>query len=194
MQKIPSVFCRNYDGDHRVRDEVVAGSEWVLAGEGCPTVKFDGTACMFRAGVLYKRFDAKKGKTPPAGFEPCQDPDPATGHWPGWIPVLEGNPADKWALEALTKKVNAGGVSEGTYELCGPKINGNPEGLASHELLRHGSCVVITTRKLTSFPEIRELLEEMPIEGIVWHHVDGRMAKIKRKDFGLQWPSKERLR
>jgi hypothetical protein len=29
-------------------------------------------------------------------------------------------------------------------------------------------------------------LEE--IEGIVWHHQDGRMAKIKRRDFGYPWP------
>ena len=28
----------------------------------------------------------------------------------------------------------------------------------------------------------------LDIEGIVWHHPDGRMAKIKRRDFGLSWP------
>ena len=31
----------------------------------------------------------------------------------------------------------------------------------------------------------------MPIEGIVWHHPDGRMAKIKARDFGIQWPPKK---
>jgi hypothetical protein len=25
------------------------------------------------------------------------------------------------------------------------------------------------------------------IEGIVWHHPDGRMVKIKKKDFGYKW-------
>ena len=25
------------------------------------------------------------------------------------------------------------------------------------------------------------------LEGIVWHHPDGRWAKIKRRDFGLKW-------
>ena len=34
MQKIISLFQRNYDGDRQVRDEVVPGAEWVLAGEG----------------------------------------------------------------------------------------------------------------------------------------------------------------
>lgn len=30
-------------------------------------------------------------------------------------------------------------------------------------------------------------LVENVIEGLVWHHDDGRMAKIKRRDFGLKW-------
>ena len=37
-----------------------------------------------------------------------------------------------------------------------------------------------------SFAEIREYLEHATIEGIVWHHPDGRMVKIKRKDFGFK--------
>ena len=34
MQKIISLFQRNYDGDRLVRNEVVPGAEWVIAGEG----------------------------------------------------------------------------------------------------------------------------------------------------------------
>jgi hypothetical protein len=26
------------------------------------------------------------------------------------------------------------------------------------------------------------------MEGVVWYHEDGRMVKIKRRDFGLKWP------
>ena len=95
MKKIISLFQRNYDGDRLVRDEVVPGAEWVIAGEGRATVKLDGTCCMVRNGVLYKRYDAKKGKMPPAGFEPAQEPDPVTGHWPGWLPVGDG-PDDQY--------------------------------------------------------------------------------------------------
>lgn len=40
MQKIISLFQRNYDGDHLVRDEVVPGAEWVLRGEGVATRKW----------------------------------------------------------------------------------------------------------------------------------------------------------
>lgn len=65
MQKIISLYQRNYDGDRLVRDQVVPGAEWVLAGEGQPTRKYDGTCCMVRDDKLYKRYDAKEGKRPP---------------------------------------------------------------------------------------------------------------------------------
>ena len=54
MRKIISLFQRNYDGDRLVRNEVVPGAEWVLAGEGIATRKYDGTCCMVRDGKLYK--------------------------------------------------------------------------------------------------------------------------------------------
>lgn len=37
------------------------------------------------------------------------------------------------------------------------------------------------------FEGIKGFLAENVIEGLVWHHPDGRMAKIKRRDFGLKW-------
>ena len=72
MQKIISLFKRDYEGTRLVYDEVVPGADWVIAGEGVATVKFDGTACLVKDGRLYKRYDAKRGRTPPAGFEPAQ--------------------------------------------------------------------------------------------------------------------------
>jgi hypothetical protein len=44
MRKIITLFQRNYESDRLVRDEVVPGAEWVLAGEGVATRKFDGTS------------------------------------------------------------------------------------------------------------------------------------------------------
>lgn len=189
MQKIISLFQRNYDGDRLVRDEIVPGAEWVVNGEGVATVKVDGTCCMVRDGVLYKRYDAKKGKTPPNGFIPAQTPDPVTGHWPGWLAVDPLNPADRWHTEATApdSPVNCG-VLDGTYELVGPKIQGNPYELTHHALWRHGTEQVNAPR---TFAELRAFFQEIgDIEGIVWHHPDGRMVKIKRKDFGFPWPPK----
>lgn len=181
MKKIQSLFQRNYDGDRLVRNEVVPGSEWVLNGEGIATQKFDGTCCMVKDGVLYKRYDAKKGKMPPVGFIPAQDPDEKTGHWPGWVLVSETDPADQYFREAFA---NAPYHEDGTYELVGPKINGNPEFCSEHELWKHG---ILRLHGIElSFEGIREYLSKMNIEGIVWHHPDGRMVKIKKKDFGLK--------
>jgi hypothetical protein len=39
-----------------------------------------------------------------------------------------------------------------------------------------------------TFDALAAFLDFTQIEGIVWHHEDGRKAKIKRRDFGLRWP------
>lgn len=186
MKKIPSLFKRNYDTDRMVRNEVVEGSEWVLDGEGIPTRKWDGTSCMVRDGVLFKRFDRKKNrrgqlKAAPEGWEPCEPaPNEHTGHWPGWVPVGDG-PDDQWHREAWEF---CGPLQPGTYELCGPKVQGNPEGLGRHVLIPHGATRIEDGDPVT-YDQIRLYLATHNIEGIVWHHPDGRMVKIKARDFGI---------
>jgi hypothetical protein len=179
MNKIVSLFQRNYDGDRLVRDEVVPGAEWVIDGEGQATRKFDGTCCLIRNAQLYKRYDAKQGKTPPANFEPAQDYDPVTGHMPGWVPVGDG-PEDRYHREAFDAEPTLL-HAEGTWELCGPKVQGNPEGFSRHILVKHG-CESLDDAPRT-FDALKAYLHDRKIEGIVWHHPDGRMVKIKRKDF-----------
>lgn len=81
MKKMPCLFQRTFHGHDSATllREVTPGCEWVLAGEGVASRKWDGTACMVKDGALYKRYDAKRGKTPPPGAIPCGDPDPVTG-------------------------------------------------------------------------------------------------------------------
>lgn len=87
MKKIPKLFKFDRD-NHRVIDEVTPGCEWVLAGEGVATRKWDGTTVLVKPDqTLWKRYDAKPGRVPPPGFEPAQEPDLVTGHHPGWIPT-----------------------------------------------------------------------------------------------------------
>lgn len=197
MKKIASLFMRNYDGDRQVRDKVVPGSEWVIAGEGIATRKLDGMAVMVDGGVVYRRYDAKAGRTPPPGFISAQPaPDAETGHWPGWV-LAVGPDADRihegiaWGQKTL---FDGGAVPDGTYEVCGPKIGTrhgtNPEGLAEHILVPHGA------ERLPDFPrtfaDIRARFAADPtIEGVVWHHPDGRMAKIKISDFGIKRRNEE---
>jgi len=222
VKKIKSLFCRNYDGDHLVRPEVVEGSEWVLAGEGVPTRKWDGTSCMVRDGALFKRYDRKlhRGgfqkkqagetltegdfKSAPADWEACEAaPNLHTGHWPGWIPVSD-KPEDCWhrealayhkgyavAMEQVTNSRCFALLRDGTYELIGPKVQNNAELWGFHERVPHG-CDALPPFRLDDaialFSSIRRFLSDTPMEGIVWHHPDGRMVKIKSKDFGIKWP------
>lgn len=77
-EKIPTMFERMYE-NHRVvgiGDKVCPGMEWVLSGDGVATVKIDGSCCAIINGELYKRYDAKKGKKPPAGGIPAVSPTP----------------------------------------------------------------------------------------------------------------------
>src|SRR5688572_26293786 len=128
MKKIISLFKRDYDGNKLVFDEVVPGAEWVINGEGTATRKYDGTCCMISNNILYKRYDSYGGKSPPIGFIPSQEPDEITGHWPGFIKVSEGT-QDVYHREAFEKQRK---WKDGTYELCGPKINNNNEKLSHH--------------------------------------------------------------
>lgn len=186
MQKIISLFQRNYDGDRLVRDEVVPGAEWVLAGEGRPTHKFDGTCCLFSDGKWWKRYEVKKGKIPPPNFSPASPVDPVTGKQQGWVEVDPTLPENRWHVEAVLDGYDLSGreFMDGTYELCGPKIQGNPERMTAHFMVRHGSVELPDAPR--TFAALRDYLSKADIEGIVWHHPDGRMVKIKTRDFGLK--------
>lgn len=212
MKKIKSLFKRDYKGDRLMYNEIVTGSEWVPAGEGIATVKYDGTCCAIRDGKLFKRYDQKltklanrhKKKNPdfvpaiedfkpaPEGWEAAEsEPDLNTGHWPGWLPVGDG-PEDQYHRQALDFKssVSLTFPVDGTYELVGPKIQGNPYNLPKHTLFPHGDFLPFRLPKEPprDFEGLKEFFETAEIEGIVWHHLDGRMVKIKKTDFGFQWP------
>lgn len=184
MKKIPTLFEREYK-DHKVvgiHDRVTPGMEWVLEGKGTATIKIDGSCCAIIGGELYKRYDAKKGKKPPEGAIPCCEPDPVTGHWPHWVKANFKNPADKWFFVAWA---NHGFAEDGTYEAVGPHFQGNPHGLLHDKLTKHGIATVEVER---SFEGIRKWLQEHEHEGLVfWLNGEPR-CKIKRSDFGIEWP------
>jgi hypothetical protein len=184
MRKIMTLFERDTE-TRLVVPRVSAGAEWVINGEGVATRKYDGSACLVLDGEIWKRYDAKRGRTPPPDFMPAQlEPDPVSGHWPGWVPVTA---ADYWHQEAWARL--AGTAGNGTYELCGPKVNGNPEGFGEHVLVPHASAEMLEDAP-RDFLGLRAYLvgrntADASVEGIVWHHTDGRMVKIKTKDFGV---------
>lgn len=175
------MFERDWVGDKsRVIDKIHPGCEWVIAGEGIATRKIDGTSCFVRDGKLFKRREVKPGDPLPLDFE-LSTTDDETGKTVGWIPVGDG-PEDKWHRVAF---VFAPHLGNGTYELLVPKVQGNPENFNEHMLVSH-----LTTGEYPDAPRtfdgLREWFQGMDIEGIVFHHPDGRMAKIKQRDFGLR--------
>lgn len=188
MRKIPTLFKRNPEDPRHVLEEVTPGCEWVLRGRGVPTRKYDGTCVMLAGdGSWWMRREVKAGKEPPPGYIVIEE-DENTGKKVGWEPS-EQSSFNKWLTEAISNALDYGiELNPATYELCGPKVNGNPEAFASHMLVKHGATVLepppsaAISGQLT-YKAIRDWVLSMPHEGIVWHHPSGLMAKIKRRDF-----------
>lgn len=211
MNKIPTVFERDWDGDRsRVLDAPSPGCEWVFAGEGVATRKYDGTCCLILDGLLFRRHEVKLkrvradrakragqhrdmrlGDVPEGFVKVAENAVPGYEETPelvGWVPVGAG-PEDEWhrqAMESLVayQEFSGAPVLDGTYELVGPKIQGNPESYENHTLVKHSDAEAMEGIVLT-FDGIREVLAIHDVEGMVWHHPDGRMAKIKARDFGI---------
>jgi len=193
MKKITTLYKKDPNCLSRVINEVDPDNAWVFGPDVTPTQKFDGSACMILNCALYKRYDAKKGKPKPAGGIPCQDPDLITGHQPFWVPCWKDQPEDKYFCEGFEAMIDhKKGIPkefnsfDGTYELCGPKIQSNREHLETHKLLKHGSVVLDINDY--SFESLKSYLSDPKndIEGIVFHHKDGRMCKIRKSDFGVK--------
>ena len=186
MIKIPTIFVRDMSKQPALVTPMwVPGTEWVRDGVGIATRKYDGTSCMVRGGKLYKRRELRSGDVAPADFESLGT-DENTGKTVGWVPVGDG-PEDKYHREAFVPAVcDEPALEDGTYELVGPKVQGNKDKFDQHTLVPHGADK-IEPDPIRDFYSLRRWLEGTNIEGIVWHHPDGRMAKIKRRDFGLRW-------
>lgn len=190
MKEMPVLFRRRFgeNGEVELTREVTPGCEWVLEGLGEATEKVDGSAVALIDGVWYKRFDAKKGRRVPPGAIACEPKaDPVTGHWPHWIPADLNGKQNKRLKRAVDNTPWAwAGVSDGTFELVGRHINRNPYRLDDDFLERHGRI------KLPDCPRdydgLREYLSTHMIEGVVFWKDGEPKCKIRRKDFGFEWP------
>lgn len=190
MKKIQTIFERDWNTKKKlVIDKWVEGCEWVRDGEGYATQKFDGTPVLVAANdKIFKRVDMKGKALPDGAFLAQEWPDKETGYWPAWVPCDKANPQDKYFFEGYEKEKELHTVVlEGTYELIGPKINGNPENWPYHGLVEHGSVNFGIGPR--TFDTIKKYLEEMPVEGLVFYTWDRtKLAKIKRRDYGIEWP------
>jgi hypothetical protein len=133
-----------------------------------------------------ERRELKKGRPTPDGFRQEGGVDPVTGKRVGWVLCNRDEPTDRWHWEAYDRA--APDLAPGTYELVGPKVQGNPHDTRNHVLIPHGNGPDLDPP--TEFDALGAWLHHVAtdtaqpgFEGIVWHHPDGRMAKIKTRDF-----------
>lgn len=193
MQKIPTIYVRNADDPSRLTRTIHPDCQWVFDGEGVPTRKYDGTCVMLdENGKWWARREVKPGKPFPAVFR-AVDKDEVTGKVQGWEPIERSPWAKQWqdAIEHDEDFWEEVVVLEGedsdvgTYELCGPKINHNPEKFDHHVLCPHRYAEELKIPSDAYSPiEMVKAATALGWEGIVWHHSDGRMAKLKARDLG----------
>ena len=148
-------------------------------------VKRDGTSCLIKDNSIYRRYDANesKGRSIPEGSISCQDEPAPNGSFPVWIKVVKGDPEDKHYNEAISAKDN---WEDGTYELCGPKINGNRDKFENLILVKHDSEKLLNIN--LEFDAIKAYFEDNYIEGfVITDKKTGLKTKIRRIDYGLSW-------
>jgi len=186
MNKIPTIFERDWDGNRGVIDKVAAGCDWVFNGEGIATEKIDGTNIRITItdGNLVK---VEKRRNP-------TKEEKEKGVEPYYVDCHEGDPSNKHIFKAVKGwRGRRELCPDGSYpcEAFGGKIQGNPLSVEPdlYFFTRHPITV---KAPILTFEGIKEhvmslksgLNPDKHAEGIVWHHpADGRMAKIKRKDF-----------
>ena len=183
MEKIPTIFDR---GERfAVQDKPREGCEWVFAGEGIATEKLDGTNV---------RLTVRSGT--PVRLEKRRNPSKAqktAGIVDGWYVDADSVGAeDRWIREAAeSTDVSSWPDGEHSVEALGPRIQGNPLGLEQHVCVPFNLEIPHYQDAPRTFAELRAWLVGLDsryapghlAEGIVFHHADGRRAKIKRKDF-----------
>jgi hypothetical protein len=181
MKKIPTLFARDPKDMSRVLADVTPEAQWVLAGEGIPTRKRDGTN--IRVTVAGGKVVMVEKRRNPSREER------AAGAEPGYVQAEPADPADRHIFAAV-EGTRLDWCPDGAWscEALGPKIQGGVEGVppSLYMFVQRPDRLADCTR---TFDGIREFLTANVMEGIVWHHPDGRLAKIKRRDFGLRWPA-----
>lgn len=183
MEKIPTLFER--DDHFRVVDRPRAECGWVFDGEGVATEKLDGTNVRLtvRSGHLV-RVEKRRN---PSKVQKQQ------GIVDGWYADTDAYATeDKWILVAA-EHADVSGWPDGEHpcEALGPHIQGNPLGLTEHRCVPFNLTVPEYDDVPRGYADLAAYLAALEsrfapghlAEGIVFHHPDGRRAKIKRKDF-----------
>jgi hypothetical protein len=173
------------DADGRATEQVTPGTEWVLAGEGVATRKWDGISCWLDGprlphgsppdvgfdGRWWLHYRLKAGEAAPAGFYESRW-DAAAKVSVGWMPIENTEYADAHA-EAVRNRC-CGDWKPGTYELIGHTIAGNAEGIPTHLLMAHGMVAWVDAPR--DLAALAEWLPRQRMEGVVFWREPGNPA------------------
>lgn len=196
MQKIHTIFDRDWDGNRGVVDELVKEAHPLQHSPDIfvPTEKLDGTNVRLTVRKhtlvrLEKRRNPSKAEKAKGISEP----------W--YVDVDEYGPQDKWIWEAA-RNTDISEVPDGEWsgEAVGPNVQGNPLNLEKNQVVLFSFEPALEKLKLENVPkptDYQGLKDWLPtaksvfgsdctIEGVVWHGTSdykGSMFKIKVKDF-----------
>lgn len=187
MKKIPTLFIRDPGNPLRVMNQVNSACEWVVKGEGVATRKWDGQPLRLHDGYWFKRYtgDLRGAEHRVLAALSCGEDEDMTPIW--WVPVT-WTKEDQHIRAAIEAACLWSSRHDGTYEICGPHFCHNRERLDVDKIIKHGQGGVFPDAPV-EFDRLHDFLAGLDIEGLVWHHPDGKMAKIKKSDFGLRrWP------
>lgn len=164
MRKIPTLFLRDYKLKCTpVTEEPNPECDWVFRGDGIATRKMDGINIKIHDERAFIRIKPLERDYCEAAYEPFLH-----GHY------------DKYVAQAIGQ-TKQGGI----YEAYGQGIRGDAEKVEGQHLVRIlpvDRSLVIHGIKRT-YRDLMGYFATHDIEGIVFHHPDGRMAKIKTRDF-----------
>lgn len=184
MQKIPTIFKRDWEGNRGVVPEYAEEVTADLLSECVPTEKVDGTNV--RLTVRNHTLVRLEKRRNPSKVEKARGIEE-----PWYVDADEFAAEDKWLWDAA-RNTDLTEVPDGEWsgEACGPNVQGNPLGLPDNRVMIFSlEPPVIPEKVPTDFEGLRSFFPHPSLygtgemEGIVWHGGDGRMFKIKAKDF-----------
>jgi hypothetical protein len=186
MRRIPSAFVRDPETGFPTGQPAF---DWFAAGHGVAYRKWDGKPCLLEqhddGWAFYRGIRLEPGDPVPLRLARTSPEGDRIAT--GWLPISGEDDHEDPLFAALGNLGNRTTVLPGSYELCGPGINDNPEGLDEPTLLHHRLLAYLHVPRQLD-PLIYWLAEyDDPGEGIVWWYGDAA-CQITRLDVGLPWP------
>ena len=186
MEKIPTIFERNWEGNRKVKNIFIQNLSSEKLKTMTATEKLDGTNVRVTVrNHTCVRLEKRKNPTKEQKVEGIKNP------W--YVDAIESDQQDKHIFSAL-KNTDLSSVPDGEWsgEALGENIQGNPLNLTGNTIVFFSLGHTPVLDAPTTFEELKEWLPQQEsvyskngckIEGIVWHGENGEMFKIKARDF-----------